>query len=456
MADIYCFGTGARSRWMQSSFTDRTSFIAARIAGNKMTTASILRRAGLPAPQHAPVASADDAVRIARELGYPVVVKPADRHQGVGVAAGLANDDVVRIAFAEASKKSTKIMVEKHFEGTDYRMIVLNGKLLRVRGRLPGGVIGDGEHTIAELVEIRRKAPENIRRERERGSQLLALDQEALALLAENGLTSNDIPASKQYVRLRRRGNVAAGGTSFTVEAADIHPDNRRMAERAVSLLRLDFGGLDVIIPDMGRSWMETGAIICEVNAQPQASSGILEILLDGEARIPLVLVVAEDSSLDQVALATRLPQNAGVAVASRSGIHFNGERLSDAGHAAPLAGEAVLGDLAVEAAVIVMTPSEIRELGLPSDQFDLVIFGKREAWRITNDKAAAALLAILLPHARKVVSAESDSGLLEFEEARQLSDAGRWEVSAATLPQACEDGLRAVLAEHPQSSRST
>jgi cyanophycin synthetase len=251
---------------------------------------------------------------------------------------------------------------------------------------------------------------------------------------------------------LRRRGNVSAGGTSFTVEAADVHPDNRRMAERALALLRLDFGGLDVIMPDMSRSWRETGAIICEVNAQPQASTGVLEILLDGEGRIPLILVVAEAGSLDEEMLADRLPRNAGVAIASRKEIRLNGQLLSGVMPNAILAGETALGDPATGAAVIVMSQSDIRNLGLPCDRFDLVVLGKSDRWAGADDKALSDLLALLLPHARKVISTETDDALLRFDEARSFSDAGHWEVSSMGLLEACEHGLGNVLKEHPPS----
>jgi cyanophycin synthetase len=439
---IYCYGTGTRSRWMQSSFTDRTSVLASQIAGNKARTAIVLRQAGLPAPTHARVKSPEEAVVIARKLGYPVVVKPADRQQGVGVAANLKDDAAVIAAYAEAVKSSNHILVEKHFDGIDYRMVVLDGRLLRVRGRLPGGVVGDGKNTIAQLVEIRKQAPDSIRRAHERGRQLLELDEEAMGLLAENGLSPNEIPAADKYVRLRRRGNVSAGGISRAIEWKDIHPDNIRMAIRAVAALRLDFGGLDAIFPDISKSWMETGALICEVNPQPQAASEILNELLEDDGRIPLIVVVGSPDCVDREQLRGQFSRHAGLGFASRDGVWLGEERIAPQQPDALAASRVLMDDTRTEAAVIVMSGGEISRFGLPTDLVNTLILDSPDHWSEEDRKSAENLLAIALPHAVTTLSVETAQPPAGWGHAER----GQWQMRAEPVQRLCEEALGTIL----------
>jgi cyanophycin synthetase len=438
---IHCIGVGARSRWLKSSFTDRTGLLASRIAGDKQLTAMVLRRAGLPAPTHALVRSAEEAVSVAHKLGYPVVVKPSDRQQGTGVAANLKDDAAVTAAFAEALKSSQNILVEKHFEGIDHRMVVLDGRLLRVKARMPGGVVGDGESTIARLVELRKQAPDSLRRAHERGRQLLDLDEEALSLLAENGLTPNDIPAEDQYVRLRRRGNVSAGGVGITVEMKDIHPDNIRMAERAASALRLDFGGLDAIFPDIKKSWMETGALICEVNPQPQAGA-VLEEILGGDGRIPLILVVGAPDCVDRKELQAKVSQHGALGFASRDGAWLGDERLAAGQPDSLTAGQILLDDPRTEAAVIVMSAADTARKGLPADQFNALIFDSPDNWDEDDRKSVANMLDVALPHSLKTLSVQTDQPPTGWGQAEKR----QWQVRAESVQRLCEETIASAL----------
>jgi cyanophycin synthetase len=443
---MHCVGTGCRSRWLQSSFTDRTALLASRIAGNKFLTAQVLRRAGLPAATHSLVKTAEEAVSVAHQLGYPVVVKPADRQQGIGVAANLNSDAAVIAAFDEACKASKLILVEKHFDGTDYRMVVLEGRLLRVRGRVPGGVFGDGKSTIAQLVEIRKQTPDSQRRAHERGRHLLDLDAEALSILAENGLDQGDVPEAGRYIRLRRRGNVSTGGESTMIKDADIHPDNVSLAVRAAAALRLDFAGVDAILPDISSSWIETGGLICEVNAQPQASTDILGELLGGNGRIPIIVALGRDERLDRKSLRASIPQCAGFGFASINGMWLDDDRLAGRQTISLAAGQAILDDQRTEAAVVVMTPMEVARFGLPADQIDALLLDDPASWSEEDRGALGSALELALPHSLVTIALRPDPALLDSKAIRKAADDGRWRVEAGDLQGACERQLARLL----------
>jgi cyanophycin synthetase len=446
MGGIFAFGMGSNTRWLQSTFTDRTPLLASRLAANKLLTAQLLRKAGLPAPTHAPARSAEEAVQIAKRLGYPVVVKPADLQQGRGVAANLKSDVEVTAAYGEAAKLSKKILVEKHFDGTDYRMTVLDGKLFRVSARLPGGVIGDGNSTVSQLVEAQHQSERFQRRARERGHPLIELDGEALRLLAEAGLSPDTVLPEGQYQRLRRRGNVSAGGTSKTLAVEAVHPENIRLAERAVAALGLDVGGVDVILPDGARSWMETGAIICEVNAQPQIGSSampeFLETFLKGsDGRIPVLVIIGSGATIDWPRLAAG-ELRARTGFASNGGVWLGRERLAGAQPSGFEAGQMLVGNRQVEAAIMVIGPGEALGLGLPVDRCDLLVIEAPDAWPSAERAMISEVLRAVLPHAGKAIYLDPAKSLPVSD---CLEPAG-----ANTLQQVCERFIAGLATGHP------
>jgi cyanophycin synthetase len=83
-----------------------------------------------------------------------------------------------------------------------------------------------------------------------------------------------------------------------------IHPDNRRLAERAAQFLRLDIAGVDMITPDITRSWREVGGAVTEINALPQVSiqtdptmfQRLLQKIMPHSGRIPLLFVLTEEA----------------------------------------------------------------------------------------------------------------------------------------------------------------
>lgn len=441
MPQVLCFGMGARSRLMRSSFTDRTAHLATRFASDKTVAAEVLRRAGLPAPIHARAKSAEDAVTIAHRLGYPVVVKPTDRQQGRGVAANLKSDEAVAAAYEAATRYSKNIIVEKHFAGTDYRMTVLDGKIFRVSARLPGGVIGDGKHSVAELIEIAKRSEWQQQRTRERGRILIELDAEARQLLTEAGLSPESVLPEGQYQRLRRRGNVSAGGMPMNLKLEDVHPDNLRLAERAVTALRLDLGGVDVILPDIKRSWLETGALICEVNAQPQvgppAMPGLLSMLLKGDGRIPVLVIVGSGVGLDW----QRLAAGERVGFSNAEGIWLGRSQVTGPQGSSFNAGHMIVANPQTEAAIIVLSPAEVRDFGLPVDRCDLLVLEGPDNWDGGERERLSDLLEIVLPNTRKAVYLQPAHSLLASHRA-----GGRLEAAASDrLEQVCHDFIAAA-----------
>lgn len=420
------FGQGAPARWLDSTFTDATPQIAASLSRNKMHAASVMRQAGIPVPAHALAKNADEAVRIAESLGYPVVVKPADRDGGSGVAAGLTDADEVREAFAAARRMSSMILVERHVEGRDYRLAVMNGKVFQAVERIPGGVTGNGVDNVTALVKTLNADP---RRGVGHHAALkkLVLDEEALALLDQAGLTVNSIPEAGRFVRLRRRANITAGGIPVAV-LPQVHPDNLKLAVRATAALRLDIAGVDLISPDITRSWKETGAAVCEINGQPQLGvvtnehvyAEVLSSLIDGEGRIPMVLVLGASETDSVAADIAGHWRQAGLeaAWADGRGVWIGDERIVDGPVPLHAAGRMILRDRTVEAAVLSVEDASVLKTGLPCDRYDLLIVAQprlrfqRRIDRRTQDRILREMLAMILPACRKAIYCLDEAGV--------------------------------------------
>ena len=394
------YGWGRRARWMESTFTDATPNISARLARNKPATAALLRLAGLPVPEQAQVQHLEPALEAAQRLGYPVVVKPADRDGGVGVSAGLMDENELRAAFARARQFSDNILVEKHVPGHDYRVYVFNGQMVWAMERIPAGVTGDGVSTIQSLLDEANRDP---RRGNQPWAQMtpITLNDEALELLTAAGLTPAAIPPAGAFVRLRRASNVSSGGTPVAVMHR-IHPDNARLAERAANALRLDLAGIDVLMPDIGTSWLETGAGICEVNGQPQLSltsphiqAQILGELVPGDGRIPVVVMLSSRDPAPLLAsLAERLvPQGLTLGFSTSGGLQMGAHAVRRGRHSAFDDARALLVNPVVDAVLIATDGREWLRSGLPFDRFDLMVLDD------SPPEELASVLALLRAH---------------------------------------------------------
>jgi cyanophycin synthetase len=424
--NLYQYGIGRRARWLNSTFTDATPYIASHLSHYKFLAAAILREAGIPVPDHHMVNHQADAVKVAQILGYPVVVKPADTDGGKGVQAGLLNDMEVKQAFDLAQKHSRRILVEKHVEGRDYRINVFNGKAVWAIERVPAGVTGDGLHTIDELVMQANADPR-------RGSRSdcvlkpLAIDAEAERLMAQQGIHADEIPTVGQFVRLKKAANVSSGGTPVPV-FDQLHPDNALLAVRATEALRLDLAGVDLLIPDISVSWHDSGAAICEVNAQPQLGKMtsmhlyrlILQELLPERGRIPTVVVFGPIDPLPwiQALVCAWAQQGLCVGTVAKGMVQVGDEVLQTTGVSVHDGGNMLALNRKVDAMVLVIEDDQMLKTGLHADRIDALILAGSHlrihgpVSEINMAKALSESLRLLLPMSDGVIIAATQGGL--------------------------------------------
>lgn len=363
------FGHGRFQKRIQATTTSLTSNIAVELASDKEETNQILRDLGLPVPDQRLVQTARDAVRAARRIGLPVVLKPLAGNHGRGVSINLSCESEVEAGFAKANEYGRNVVVEKYIEGFDHRLLVIDGELVAAAKRIPGHVVGDGKHSVAELVEIVNQDP---RRGigHEKVLTRIEIDAQAERLLARLGYDLDTVPAADEIVYLRSTANLSTGGTAIDV-TDEIHPDNRDMAIRAIQAIGLDIGGVDFLTPDITRSYRDVGGGICEINAgpgfrmhvapsegQPRDVAGpVLDMLFpEGEpSTIPIAAVTGTNGKTTTSRMLAHILKMRGytVGLTSTDGIYIDGQLTVAGDMTGPVSARMILRDPEVDAAVL-------------------------------------------------------------------------------------------------------
>jgi cyanophycin synthetase len=384
------FGYGRKQRRIQAAETDRTSAIAEGLAQDKQLTRMLLRSIGVPAPDGRPVTSAEDAWEAAGEIGVPVVVKPQDGNQGRGVATNLSTKEQVVRAFEAAKKESEYVIVEKFAPGHDYRVLVVGGKVAAAARREPAHVIGDGQRTIRQLIDIVNADP---RRSDHHATVLskLKLDDISLAVLSDQGFTPDSVPPSGAMVLIRRNANLSTGGTAIDVTEY-VHPEVAARAVEAAQVIGLDIAGVDVVALDISRPLDEQHGVIVEVNAAPglrmhlEPSAGVSRpvgeaivnmMYSDGDdGRIPIVAVTGVNGKTTTTRFISHILKGVHqtVGMTCTDGI-FIGERRIDTGDCSgPKSAKAVLMNPGVDAAVLETARGGVLREGLAFDRCDVAV----------------------------------------------------------------------------------
>ena len=379
-------GWGANAERLDLGLTGATSWISMAMAKNKRVANQMLAAAGLPVPRQIQVGTAAEAMQAADELGWPVVVKPLDQDGATEVTPGIGNPERLYSAFDGANRVSRgAVLIEQHCAGEDYRLLVAGGRVLHAVRRTPAQVIGDGERTVRQLVDQINGDP---RRGRQRDSLLRALTiaADSVELLAEQGLSPDSVPPVGRPVWLSRTANISSGGTAEDVTGS-AHPDNIALAERAARIIGLDIAGIDLICPDISRSWREVGAAICEVNGQPgfrphwladperDINGEILDILFAGRsARIPTAAITGTNGKTTTAEMLYRIWMAAGrrAGVCTTALVRIDDQIVSTENLSGQPGARIILNDPGVEAAVLEMPRKGLIYFGHPCDRYDV------------------------------------------------------------------------------------
>ncbi|GAA5174765.1 cyanophycin synthetase [Modicisalibacter zincidurans] len=381
-------GHGHRQQRIQATVTGRTGLLGYSIADDKHWTKQLLDDAGIPVPRGWVCDSYEAALEAARNLGYPLAVKPLAGNHGRGVSTDIHDGHDLREAFETAARQHPSVIVEQYIRGDDHRLLVIDGTLVAAARRRPAHVVGDGVSTLQALVETENRDPR-----RGLGHENLLtrieLDAQSQRLIEQQNLTPQSVVASGEIVYLKATANLSTGGTATDV-TDEVHPGVRYLAERIARLVGLDIIGIDLVAETLSRPLEEQAAAVVEVNAGPgfrmhlspthgegrEVGRHVVDMLFaeGDDGRIPIVAVTGTNGKTTTVRLLAHLLRQAGrkVGMACTGGIEIDNHVILRGDYSGPQAAAIVLREPTVEYAVLEVARGGIMRRGLGFDACDV------------------------------------------------------------------------------------
>lgn len=383
-------GYGVNQMRFQATITCQTSHIAVDIACDKEATKRMLDNASIPVAKGDICVDEEDLENTIRKIGYPIVIKPLDGNHGKGASINVKDWESAKAGLAHAQKYSRRVIVEKFITGYDFRVLVINNKVVAAAKRIPAHVVGNGINTIQELIDIENRDPrrgyghENVLTE-------IIVDRDTLNLLEKEGLTTDSIPEKGRIVYLKSTANLSTGGTS--VDVTDLmHPENIFLAERISRIIGLDICGIDIMAENLTQPLKENGGVILEVNAAPgfrmhlapseglprNVAAPVIDMLYPPgkPSRIPIIAVTGTNGKTTTTRLIAHMVKNKGyrVGFTTSDGIYIQNHMMEKGDTTGPLSAEYILKDPTVEFAVLETARGGILRAGLGFSRCDIGI----------------------------------------------------------------------------------
>lgn len=380
-------GYGACMKRIEATITDETSSIAVDLASNKQKTKTFLHKANIPVPEGEVIFAIDDLDEAIEKTGFPLVIKPNDGNQGKGVSLNILTHEEAVSAFHKAKCYSSAILVEKFFRGNDYRLLLVDYKVVAASMRTPACVTGDGVSTIRQLIEKENDNPlrgddhENILTK-------IKVDEVVEESLKSQDMSLSYVPFKGRKVHLRKTANLSTGGTAEDVTGL-LHPEVKSMAERAARAIGLDICGIDYISEDISQPLKKAKGAVLEVNAAPgfrmhthpfrgkpqPAGEAVIDMLFPGksEGRIPIIAVTGTNGKTTTTRIIAHIVKTAGYTAGftTTDGIYFNNELAEEGDCTGPISAQKVLCDRSVNFAVLECARGGMLRSGLAFDECD-------------------------------------------------------------------------------------
>ncbi len=385
-------GQGIHQRRIQATIIDNTSGLGIEIADDKARAKSLLASMGIPISKGGTVSTEEEAIEVASEIGYPVVVKPLIGNHGRGITINITEPDELLIAFKIAKKIYHTIIIEKYLKGFDYRVLVIDGKFVAATLREPAFVIGNGQNTIQELTEEINKDPER-GIGHERNLTKITINYMTERLLAVEGLTLDSILDVGQKVYIKSTANLSAGGTAEDV-TDKVHLHNRLMAERISRIIGLNVMGIDIIADTLDTPLKDGVSAVLEINAAPgfrmhlnptkgrsrNIASNIVDMLfpIGTPHSIPIVAVTGTNGKTTTIRLISHILQLSGriVGMTSTDAVIIDNIPILSGDYSGPEGAQKVMMDSTIDHAVLEVARGGIlrRGLGFPEGDVGVLL----------------------------------------------------------------------------------
>lgn len=374
----WLYGEGARGAVFFESMSRADSAIGSAIQQNKLLSKRLMAEFGLPVAPGLLVRRRADLGEVPERLGFPCVTKPPSAGKSRGVTSQIGSMQALEEGFARAAEVSGgPVLVERHFGGAEYRLLVFHGRFVGALRRARPFVVGDGERTIRALVDDmnRARAASLVKA---RYLQPVAVDAVMEAQLAALGVSFDTVPEAGQRVPVRSVRGRSAGGTTAR-ERGPIHPRLIALVEEVARATGLVGVGYDMITDDISKDPETAGCAFLELNTTPALAAAVASgdwseediggaLLGEGPGRIPSRLIVAADAG-------------AGPSEPAPGEAVVRAARLRLAGHEREVRSDVPWAAVAqalrmpdVARLTIVATPEQIRRHGFPQERLSEVV----------------------------------------------------------------------------------
>ena len=387
---LVMLGYGINQKRIQATVSSQTSNIAVEIACDKEETKNLLDAAGVPVPKGYIIYDEEDLEDAVKKVGYPLVLKPVNGNHGRGATINITNWEDALEALAAAKRISRGVICEKFITGFDFRLLVIDYKLIAAAKRTPACVIGDGKLTVQQLIDEVNTDP---RRGygHEKVLTAIKVDEMTMNILRERNIELETVLPKDEILYLKSTANLSTGGTATDVTDL-VHPYNVFMAERIARIIGLDICGIDIMAPDLTTPIKENGGAILEVNAAPgfrmhiapteglprNVAESVIDMLFPPgtSARIPIIAVTGTNGKTTTTRLTAHIVKTMGhkVGFTTTDGIYIQNRMLQSGDCTGPVSAEFVLKDPSVDFAVLETARGGILRSGLGFSNCDIAI----------------------------------------------------------------------------------
>lgn len=381
-------GYGVNQMRFQATITCNTSNIAVDIACDKEDTKRMLQNSSVPVAAGSICVDEEDLIHTIDKIGFPIVIKPLGGNHGKGASINVKTLEEAKEGLEHAQKYGRRVIVEKFVTGHDFRILVINHKMVAAAQRVPAHIVGNGESTVTELIELENQDPrrgyghENVLTE-------ITIDRDSLDLLEKLGYTEESVPKRGEIVYLKSTANLSTGGTSVDVTDM-IHPENIFLAERISRIIGLDICGIDIMAENLTQPLQQNGGVILEVNAAPgfrmhlapseglprNVAAPVIDMLYPPgkPSRIPIIAVTGTNGKTTTTRLIAHMVKNKGyrVGFTTSDGIYIQNHLLEKGDTTGPYSAEYILKDPTVEFAVLETARGGILRAGLGFSRCDI------------------------------------------------------------------------------------
>lgn len=385
---FYQIGYGKQGKIIESSISSNTSCVAADISCDKLLTKKLLSIQNLPVSKGERVYNVIDLLRTAERIGYPVVLKPEFGSKGNGVILNIKTEKELLKCYQKLLEEFKEIIVEKYYQGDDYRVCVVGNKVVAVSKRIPPVVVGDGQKTIKELIdEINSDDLRGV--DHEKPLTKIKVDEEVMRNLSENNYNLSSVLSDGEKVYIRKNSNLSTGGTA--VDYTDqISEENKEICIRAAKTIGLDICGIDICTNDISKSLMSEGAIL-EVNAAPglrmhtcltngvkrDIGKEIINNMYGGNPKnIPVISITGTNGKTTTTRIISNTLSRMGycVGMTSTEGIFIGGNCIDKGDDTGAESAKCVLYNRDVDVAVLETARGGIIKKGLAYDLADVAV----------------------------------------------------------------------------------